>query len=58
MLLRERHVQPFAGQEEKLDHSDVRWQFAPVQRACICQVGIAAEQPVDHRPDKAPLKQA
>ena len=57
MLLRERHVQPFSGQEEELDHLDVRRQRAGMQRAGIGQIGIAAEQPVDHRPDEAPFKQ-
>ena len=49
MLLRERHVQPLAGQEEELDHLDIRRQRAGMQRVGISEVGIAAEQPVDHR---------
>ena len=58
MLLRERHVQPLSGQEEKLDHLDVRRQFTGMQRAGIGEVRIAAEQPVDHGADKAPFQQA
>ena len=58
MLLRIRHVQPFSGEEEELDHLDVRRQLARMQRTGIGQIGIAAEQPVDHRTDKAPFKQA
>ena len=58
MLLGERHAQPFAGQEKELDHLDVGRQFAGVQRAGIGQVGISAEQPIDHRADEAPFEQA
>ena len=58
MLLRERHVQPFAGQEEELDHLDVGRQFAGMQRAGIRQVGIATKQAIDHRADEAPFEQA
>ena len=58
MLLRVRHVQPFAGQEEELDQLDVGRQFSGMQRAGISQVGIATEQAIDHRADEAPLEQA
>ena len=58
MLLRERHVQPFAGQKEELDHLDVGRQFAGMQRAGIRKVGIATKQPIDHRADEAPVEQA
>ena len=58
MLLRVRHVQPFAGQEEELDHLDVGRQLAGMQRAGIGQVGIAAKQAIDHRADEAPFEQA
>ncbi len=57
MLLRERHVQPVSGQKEKLDHADVGRQRTRMQRIGIGQIGIAAEQAVDHRRDEAPLKQ-
>ena len=57
VLLRERHVQPFAGQEKELDHLDVRRQRARMQRARIGKIRIAAEQPVDHRTDEALFKQ-
>ena len=57
MLLRVRHVQPFSGQEEELDHLDVRRQRARMQRRGIGEIRIAAEQPVDHGPDEAPFKQ-
>ena len=58
MLLRERHVQPFSRQEEELDHLDVGRQRARMQRVGIGEIGIAAEQPVDHRRDEAPFQQA
>ena len=58
VLLRVRHVQPFAGQEEELDHLDVGRQLAGMQRAGIGQVGISAEQAIDHRADEAPFEQA
>ena len=58
MLLRERHMQPFAGQEEELDHLYVGWQFAGMQRAGVGQVGIAAKQAINHRADEAPFEQA
>ena len=48
MLLRERHVQPFSRQEEELDHPDIGRQRIRMQRAGIGEIGIAAEQPVDH----------
>ena len=57
MLLRKRHVQPFAGQKEKLDHLDVVRQFARMQRVGIRQVGIATKQAIDHRPDEALFEQ-
>ena len=57
MLLRERHMQPLSGQEEELDHLDVRRQRARMQRARIGKIRIAAEQPVDHRTDEAPFEQ-
>ena len=49
MLLRERHMQPFSRQEEKLDHLDIGRQRTGMQRIGIGQIGIAAEQAVDHR---------
>ena len=58
MLLRERRVQPFSGQEEELDHADIGRQRIRVQRAGIGEIRIAAEQAVDHRRDEAPFQQA
>ena len=57
MLLRERHVQPLSRQKEKLDDLDIRRQRAGMQRLGIGQIGVAAEQPVDHRRDEPPLEQ-
>ncbi len=57
MLLRERHVQPFSRQEEKLDHLDIGRQFAGMQRIGIGQIGIATEQAIDDRRDEAALQQ-
>ena len=57
MLLRERHVQPPARQEEKLDHLDVGRQRAGMQRVGIGEIGIAAEQAIDHGRDETPLQQ-
>ena len=49
VLLRERHVQPPSRQKEELDHLDIRRQRARMQRVGIGEIGIAAEQPLDHR---------
>ena len=57
MLLRERHVQPPSRQEEKLDHLDIGRQRTRMQRIGISEIGIAAEQSLDHWRDEAPLKQ-
>ena len=57
MLLRERHVQPSARQEEEFDHLDIGRQRTRMQRVGIGEIGIAAEQPLDHRRDEAPLQQ-
>ena len=57
MLLGERHMQPSSRQEEKLDHLDVGRQRAGMQRVGIGEIGIAAEQALDHGRDEAPLEQ-
>ena len=57
MLLRERHMQPPSRQEEELDHLDIGRQRTGTQRIGIGEIGIAAEQPLDHRRDEAPLQQ-
>ena len=57
MLLRKRHVQPLAGQKEKLDYLDIGRQRIGMQRLGIGEIGVAAEQALDHRRDKALLKQ-
>ena len=56
MLLRIRHVQPFAGQEEELDHLDIVRQPPGMQRPGISEIRIAAEQPLDHGRDEAAFK--
>ena len=57
VLLRERHVQPLSRQKEKLDHPDIGRQRIGMQRLGIGEVGIEAEQALDHRHNEAPLKQ-
>ena len=58
VLLRERHVQPAAGEEEEFQHLDVGWQPAGAQGSDIGEIGIAAEQPLDHRSAEARFQQA
>ena len=57
MLLRVGHVQPFARQEEELDHLDIGRQRTGMQRRGIGEIRIAAEQPVDHGRDEAAFQQ-
>ena len=57
MLLRKRHVQPLSRQKEKLDHLDVGRQRIGMQRLGIGEIGVAAEQALDHRRDETLLKQ-
>ena len=56
MLLRERDMQPFSRQEEKLVHLDIGRQRTRMQRAGISEIGIATEQTVDHRRNEAPFQ--
>ena len=56
VLLRVRHVQPFAGQEEELDHFYVRRQSPGMQRRSIGEIRITAEQPLDHGRDETALE--
>ncbi len=58
VLLRGRHVQPASREKEKFDDADVGWQPALAQRIDIGQIGIQAEQAVDHGRDEAMLDQA
>ncbi len=57
VLLRKRHVQPLAGQKEKLDHPDIGRQRIGMQRLGIGEIGVTAEQALDHRRDEALLEQ-
>lgn len=56
VLLRIGITEPFSGKEEKLDDLDVRRQGLGVERLGVVQIGIAAEQAIDDRPDKPLLK--
>jgi|GEM_PF-3083273 len=58
MLLSERLMKPLPGEEKELDHLDVGRQGTGMQRLCIGEIRIAAEQPIDHRTDEALLEQA
>jgi hypothetical protein len=57
VLLRLGDMQPSTGKKEELDHADVRWKLSGAQRRGIGEIGIAAEQPIDHRRDEARFQQ-
>ena len=57
ILLRHRHMQPSPGEEEELDDADVWRQAAGAQRRGIGEIGIAAEQAIDHGRDEAAFEE-
>ncbi|KAH2811748.1 hypothetical protein KXV85_005258, partial [Aspergillus fumigatus] len=58
VLLRERHAQPPARQEEEFQHLNIRRQPPGTQRRDVGKVRIAAEQPLEQRPAEARFEQA
>src|SRR5271156_342885 len=48
-------MQPPSGEQKKFINGDVRGQGSLAQRLCVEQIRIAAEKPLDHRLDEAPL---
>ena len=56
LLLSVTIAEPLARQKEKLDDHDIRRQRFRVKCLGVFQVGVATEQPVDHRADKPSFK--